>query len=134
VTAQPIEINVSFPPVTRATLRVYADASGDTNAAHTETEAAKSAGFDDVFAQGMLVMAYMGRAVTNAVSSDRLRMFSTRFIGITHLGDELRCSGASGEPFEQDGERRATLDLQMVNQFGDIKLTGRAVYSYEGER
>ncbi|BBD98395.1 dehydratase [Sphingobium amiense] len=131
MSARPLHIEESFPPITRATLAFYAGASGDVNEAHVDLDVARAAGFDDVFAQGMLVMAYMGRAVTNAVPPHRLRAFSTRFSGITHLCDALTCSGTSGEPFVEDGERRAAIDLEMKNQAGDIKLLGRAIFACE---
>jgi len=124
-------IDKTFPPVTRTTLALYSGASGDINAAHIDIDAARAAGFDDVFAQGMLVMAYMGSAVTDAVSPDRLRSLSTRFAGITNLGDILTCSGIASDPFEENGEMRASIDLEIKDQVGGVKLAGRAVYALE---
>ncbi len=126
-----LHIHASFPPITRATLAFYAGASGDVNEAHVDLDVARAAGFDDVFAQGMLVMAYMGRAVTDAVPPHRLRALSTRFAGITHLGDALTCSGTAGKAYEEDGERRVAIDLEMTNQSGDPKLVGRAIVAIE---
>jgi len=133
MTTKPLHIEQGFPPITRATLALYAGASGDTNAIHIDSDAARAAGFDDVFAQGMLVMAYMGRAITSAVPPHRLRSFSSRFIAITHLGDALKCSGTAGEPFEEKGERRIAIDLEMKNQAGEVKLVGHAVCACEQE-
>jgi len=45
-------------PITRTTLALFAGASGDHNKIHIDTDFAKKAGLDDVFAQGMLPMAY----------------------------------------------------------------------------
>lgn len=131
--SDPLHIQASFPPITRAALAFYAGASGDVNEAHVDLDVARAAGFDDVFAHGMLVMAYMGRAVTDTVPPHRLRALSTRFAGITHLGDALMCSGTVGEVFEEDGERRVAIDLEMKNQSGDLKLVGRAVVALEQE-
>ena len=124
-------IEQSFPPITRTTLALYAGASGDINAAHIDIDAARTAGFDDVFAQGMLVMAYMGSAVTTAVHPDRLRSFSSKFTAITRLGDILTCRGAAGPAFEEAGERRAAIDLEMTDQHGEVKLVGRVVCACE---
>ena len=52
-------------PITRSTLALYAGASGDHNPIHIDFDFAKEAGMKDVFAHGMLIMAYLGRAVTN---------------------------------------------------------------------
>jgi acyl dehydratase len=126
----PLQIEQSFPPITRTTLALYAGASGDINPVHIDVDAAHAAGFEDVFAHGMLVMAYMARAITGAVPPHRLRSFTTRFVAITHLGDALTCSGNGNEPFEEDGELRIALDLQMKNQHGEVKLIGRAICAF----
>ena len=47
----------AFRAITRTTLALYAGASGDHNPMHIDIDFAKKAGFPDVFAQGMLVMA-----------------------------------------------------------------------------
>ena len=76
-------VDKGFPRITRTTLALYAGASGDHNPMHIDIDFAKKAGFPDVFAQGMLVMAMLGQALTDAVRPDRLRSFSTRFVAIT---------------------------------------------------
>jgi acyl dehydratase len=128
-----IHIDRIFPPITRTTLALYAGASGDINAAHIDIDAARAAGFDDVFAQGMLVMAYMGSALTDAVRPGRLRSFSSKFTAVTHLGDVLTCKGQAGPVFVEEGERRAIVDLEIRNQHGEVKLTGKAVCTCERE-
>lgn len=133
MSSQPVRIEQDFPPITRASLALYAGASGDANTVHIDSDAARAAGFDDVFAQGMLVMAYMGRAVTDAVPLDRLRSFSTRFMSITRLGDRLTCTGNAGEAFQEGGERRVAIALEMKDQAGEVKLAGRAVCATDRE-
>ena len=64
-------VDKSFPRITRTTLALYAGASGDHNPMHIDIDFAKKAGFPDVFAQGMLVMAMLGQALTDAVRPDR---------------------------------------------------------------
>lgn len=116
-----------FPPITRATLALYAGASGDHNATHIDIDAARTIGFDDVFAQGMLVMAYAGQALTDVFSIRKLRSFHVRFVAVTQLGACLRCEGRPGVPYEESGERRIKMDLEVVDQHGDRKLSGFAV-------
>jgi acyl dehydratase len=55
------------PPISRATLALFAGASGDHNPIHIDLDVARSAGLDDVFAHGMLSMAYLGRLLTGWV-------------------------------------------------------------------
>ncbi|KYG22410.1 dehydratase [Bradyrhizobium sp. AT1] len=116
-----------FPPITRHTLALYCGASGDHNPIHVDIDFAKAAGFPDVFAHGMLVMAYLGQALTDAVPPSRLRHFSTRFVAITQLGAKLTCEGTVTELFAEAGERRARLALTTRDDRGEIKLEGSAI-------
>ncbi len=120
-------IEKSFPRITRTTLALYAGASGDHNPMHIDIDFAKKAGFPDVFAQGMLVMAMLGQAVTDVIRPDRLRSFSTRFVAITQLGAQIRCEGQVAEIIEVAGETRARLSLTAKDESGDIKLSGEAI-------
>ena len=76
-------------PITRSTLALYAGASGDHNPMHIDIDFAKQAGMDDVFAHGMLIMAYLGRSITNIISPSNLKSFSVRFCSITNVGDVI---------------------------------------------
>ncbi len=89
----------------------------------------KVSGYPDVFSHGMLVMALLGQALTDAVSPPRLRSFSTRFVAITQLGAELTCEGHVTELVEQNGERCAKLALTTKDQNGELKLAGEAIIS-----
>ncbi|HYD62218.1 MAG TPA: MaoC family dehydratase [Noviherbaspirillum sp.] len=115
------------PPISRHTLALYCGASGDHNPIHVDIDFAKQAGMDDVFAHGMLSMAYLGRLLTNWVPQQALCSYGVRFAAITHLGDAITCSGKVVEKFEQGGEKRVRLELTTANQAGDIKLKGEAV-------
>ena len=120
-------VHKDFPPITRHRLALYCGASGDHNPIHVDIDFAKQAGFPDVFSHGMLVMAYLGQALTDAVAPSRVRSFSTRFVAITQLGAELTCEGTVAEVFEEKGEKRARLALTTKDQNGDIKLAGEAI-------
>lgn len=118
---------IRFPPIDRTTLALFAGASGDHNPIHIDIDFARKAGMDDVFAQGMLPMAYLGRLLTGWAPQDRLRSFNARFAGITHLGDMLTCSGKVIERFARDGENLVRVEIQAANQHGEVKITGDAL-------
>jgi acyl dehydratase len=122
-----VVVGKSFPRITRTTLALYAGASGDHNPMHIDIDFARKAGFPDVFSQGMLVMAMLGQALTDAVRPDRLRSFSTRFVAITELDAKIHCEGTVAELLEADGEKRARLQLTAKDETGDTKLSGEAV-------
>ena len=117
-------------PITRHTLALYCGASGDHNPIHVDIDFARKAGMDDVFAHGMLSMAYLGRLLTDWAPQERLRSYGVRFAAITRLGDAVTCSGKVTEKFEQDGEQRIRVELTTTNQAGEIKLKGDAVIAF----
>jgi acyl dehydratase len=113
--------------ISRTTLALFAGASGDHNPMHIDIDFAKKFGMDDVFAQGMLSMAYLGRLLTNWVPQTALRQYGVRFGAITNLRDKITCSGKVLEKYEENGEKLVKLEVTAANQEGDIKLSGHAV-------
>lgn len=118
---------LTLAPINRTTLALFAGASGDHNAIHIDTDYARKAGMADVFAHGMLSMAYLGRLLAQWVDQRRLREFGVRFVGITHLGHQITCTGKVVETFEAEGERCIRVHIQTASQYGDIKILGEAV-------
>ena len=118
---------LQLPPVDRTTLALFAGASGDHNQIHIDIDYARKAGMTDVFAHGMLSMAYLGRLLTQWVDQRQLRQFGVRFTGITHLGHKITCTGRVVDRFEADGEQRVKLEIQTCNQYGETKILGDAV-------
>jgi acyl dehydratase len=116
-----------LPPVDRTTLALFAGASGDHNSIHIDTDVARRAGMSDVFAQGMLGMAWLGRVLSAWAPQSQLRRFDVRFQGLTHLGNAMRCSGRVAEKLNQNGERCVRIELQSANQFGQTKIVGEAI-------
>ncbi|MFC5521962.1 MaoC family dehydratase [Polaromonas jejuensis] len=115
------------PPISRLTLALYCGASGDHNPIHVDTDFAKAAGMPDVFAHGMLSMAWLGRVLTDWVPQASIRDFSVRFAAITQVGERITCAGRVVELLQQDGERRARVELSTTNQDGQTKLAGEAL-------
>ena len=113
-------------PITRSTLALYAGASGDHNPIHIDLDFAKESGMKDVFAHGMLIMAYLGKAVTNIVPQSNLKNFSVRFSSITNIGDILTCSGKVKKIDKNNSKKTIVLDLIVSDEFGDIKISGEA--------
>jgi acyl dehydratase len=118
---------LDMPPINRTTLALYAGASGDHNPVHIDIDFARKAGMVDVFAQGMLSAAYLGRLLTNWVPQQNIRSLGMRFLGITHLQHTVRCTGRIAEKFEAEGEARIRVEISAINQYGEIKIAGEAV-------
>jgi len=129
---QDITVGTELPalkinPTSRTTLALFAGASGDHNPMHIDIDVAKSAGLDDVFAHGMLSMAYLGRLLTDWVDPQAIRSYRVRFAAITPLHAKPTATGAITAIDHVDGERRATLNLTVTLDDGTVTLTGDAV-------
>lgn len=118
---------LELPPISRLTLALYCGASGDHNPIHVDSDFAESAGMPDVFAHGMLSMAWLGRALTDWVPQTAIRDYSVRFAAITQVHEKITCTGEIVDKFEQDGEHRVRLKLITANADGQVKLAGDAV-------
>lgn len=118
---------LQLPPVDRTTLALFGGASGDHNPIHIDLDFARRSGMPDVFAQGMLGMAWVARLITQWVPQSRLRQYDARFAGITHLGNVITCSGEVTELLELDGEACARVAVSSSNQFGQNKIVGEAI-------
>ncbi len=127
-----LEVGAELPqlraePISRTTLALFAAGSGDHNPIHLDIDVARSGGFDDVFAQGMLSMAFLGRLLTNITPQANIRDFRVRFAAITPVYGQPTCTARVVSIADVDGERRATLDLQVALADGTVTLIGDAV-------
>jgi acyl dehydratase len=110
-------------PISRTTLALFAGASGDHNPIHIDLDVAASAGLDDVFAHGMLSMAYLGRLLTSWVPQDRLRSFRVRFAAVTPVHGRPTCTAR----VMSTSRGLTTLELTVTLDDGTVTLTGDAV-------
>jgi acyl dehydratase len=122
VELEPLEL----APISRTVLALFAGASGDHNPMHIDIDAARVAGMDDVFAHGMLSMAYLGRAVSGWVDPAAIRSLGVRFTAITPVHGAPRCTGRVAALEDVAGERRARIELEMTLADGTVTLRGTA--------
>jgi acyl dehydratase len=105
----------------------YAGASGDFNPLHTdEVFTTKVAGYPSVFAHGMLTMGLTGTLLTDAIGDGTLRTFGVRFRSQVWPGDTLTATATITEVTKQDNETLVALDIETVNQKGEIVVSGTA--------
>ena len=117
--------------ISRTTLALFAGASGDHNPIHIDIDFAKSVGMDDVFAHGMLGMAYLGRFLTSIADQSNIRSYSVRFSSITQVGAKLKCTGKVKEITDTSAERLMKIELSATDQNNDVKLIGDAVIAFQ---
>lgn len=117
---------LSLPPVTRHLLALYLAGAHDESPIHVDIDVARASGFDDVIAQGMLSMAWLGRLLTDCVEQSAVASFECRFHSSVLLGDQLHCTCVVDEP-EQSAPKQKRLRLEARNQAGDLRTSGWAV-------
>ncbi|MEO7019695.1 MAG: MaoC/PaaZ C-terminal domain-containing protein [Ktedonobacteraceae bacterium] len=114
-------------PVTHLQLVRYAGASGDFNPLHTDAKIGEMIGTGGIIAHGMLIMGFVGQMLSDYVGPQTLKKFGVRFKGMTHLDDEITCTGTITEKYEENGEGRVAGKVQAADQSGDVKVTGTFV-------
>ena len=114
-------------PISRASLALYAGASGDHNPIHIDTDYTTQIGYPDVIVHGMLIMGYLGRILTDNINQSKILEYDVRFISVTNISDQLTCSGIVKTIREIDDKKEMELDLIVKNQFNDIKLNGYSI-------
>jgi acyl dehydratase len=119
--------SLTVAPISRTTQALFAGASGDHNPIHIDLDVARSAGLDDVFAHGMLSMAYLARLLTDRFPPERIRSYRVRFAAITPVHGQPTCTGRVTAV--ADGV--ATLDLAVTLPDGTTTLTGEATVSVD---
>lgn len=129
VTFDAIQVGDELPAIrqraiSRTTLALFAGASGDHNPIHIDIDFAKAAGMPDVFAHGMLNMAYLGHLLTAWVPQIAVREFSTRFVAITQIHAVVTCTG---RVVEKRGDNLVALEVEATDQNGEVKLAGKAL-------
>jgi len=114
--------------VSRTTLALFAGGSGDHNPIHIDSDVARAAGMDDVFAHGMLGMAHLGRLLTGNFPLHQLRSFTSRFTAITPVNAEPTCVGEVVSVTDS----LITVDVRVELPDGTATLVGQATLSPEG--
>ncbi|MEZ0481823.1 MaoC/PaaZ C-terminal domain-containing protein [Planococcus sp. SSTMD024] len=99
----------------------YSGASGDFNEIHTVPKVARSKGFKEPIAHGMLLMGWAAEAIEEWFPEKKLRKFTVRFVSMAHAGEAFVIEGI------------LTTDTSGELQIKDASGTGKLVGSFEME-
>lgn len=125
--------SLSHGPISRATLALFAGASNDHVSLHIDSDFAKSAGMDDVFAHGMLSMAYLAQLLTHWRPQADLLRWNVRFTAITPLYATVTSTGEIAEILEEDGRRVARIAVRTTTDAGVVTIQGEAFVAIDGK-
>lgn len=121
---------VVIDEVTPTHLVRYAGASGDFNPLHHNDEYAREHGYPGLFGHGMFSMGLTAKVVTGWFGPDSLREFGVRFTRQVWPGDQLTTTAVVTEVTAD----RASLDLETVNQKGEVVVAGDAIVSLQTDK
>lgn len=119
----------TFGPVTMTDIVRYQGASGDMVPMHHDDELARSAGYPASFSPGMLGAGWLAAYCTEQFGEETVRRFRTRFTQVVYRGDRLVASGEVVRLFEQDGEKRVELSIQLRKSDDTVVVDGSAEFS-----
>jgi acyl dehydratase len=127
-----LKVGDSLPTVTHEPLRrgdfaLFAGGSHDHMFLHIDSDFAKAAGMEDVFAQGMFSMAFLAQVFTDVMPQSRLKTWNVRFLAITPLFATVTCKGEVTEVFEEASERYARVKVSAEVDKGVQTIAGDAV-------
>jgi len=116
---------LSKGPVAKLQHVMNAGASGDFNPLHTDDDFARAVGMKDgVISHGMLIMGFVGQAITAWVPRKYLKKFGVRFAGMTKPGNTITITGKVTDKRQENGENLIFCEVVAQDENGDVKITG----------
>lgn len=113
-------------PLERRQFVEYGEAAMDANPIHTDEEFARQAGYESVFAQGMLGMGFLGQMLVENAGVGNVRRFKVRFSKITWPGETITCKGVVTRKYEEDGRRLVDVEIHTETGTGERRIEGTA--------
>jgi acyl dehydratase len=112
--------------LTRTDLVMYAGASGDFNPMHHDEVKAQASGLPSVFGHGMFSAGLLATSLTNYVGIGNLRRFQVRFVKQTWPGEVLVSRNTVTAKREEGGDRLVDFECELLNEDGEVKVSGEA--------
>ncbi len=119
--------SMEIDSISEDTLSKYAEASGDYNPIHLDCNYAKKIGLGGVIAHGMLIMAYLGRTLTENIKQDNILEYGVKFLSMVNIGDNLLCTGYVDDIMKKNSKTLLKIKLGVKDQNGDKKLDGYTI-------
>lgn len=111
----------------------YAGASGDFNPIHYDEPLAEMAGYDGVFAQGMLTAGIAAQSVSQWFGLANVDSYGVRFESQVWPGDTVTAVAEVTE-IDRDGDGATVeTEIAVTNDDGEVVLSGHATASVPAE-
>jgi acyl dehydratase len=113
--------NLTTPALTRTALARFAGAIDDYNPVHLDDKVATATGKSSVFAPATMIMAYIGRMLSNNLPNARISSYQLRALKFVWPGDVLTCRGVVVSRKDDVIE----IDVWADNQRGETVAKGQ---------
>ncbi len=128
------ELSTIEKTITQQQIERYADAAGDHNPIHLDTDFATGADFggarlEGTIAHGMMILAFVSEMMTAAFGEDWLRSgnLKVRFRGPVYPDETVTAFGSVKRVKAVDGAKELTCAVGVRKDNGDISISGDAV-------
>ena len=106
--------------------QAYGEASGDGNPMHTDEEYAQDLGYPTVFAQGMLIMAFAAKYVTDLAGVGSIRRIWSKFAKQVWPGETLLFTATVTRKYQEGDRKLVDLAVSGSNSEGEEKIASEA--------
>jgi acyl dehydratase len=106
--------------------QAYGEASGDGNPMHTDEEYAQDLGYPTVFAQGMLIMAFAAKYVTDLAGVGNIRRIWAKFAKQVWPGETLRFTATVKRKYREGDRKLADLEVSGSSTDGEERIVSEA--------
>jgi acyl dehydratase len=117
-------------PLTRTDFVRYQGASGDMNAIHHDETVARAAGYEAPLAVGMFHAGAMAAHAAAWLGPENVRRTRIRWSEQAWPGDVLTVTGEVTRTYEENGEKRADVELACARQTGGVAVKAWMTFAW----
>lgn len=114
-------------PISRLQIAQFAAASDEFSPLNLDEEMAKNAGFNSVYAPGLMSLGYIEAALRAFASNMKILSLSGTFQRLIWPGDSLIPKGLVIRRYQKHNEHRILFSLWCENQNSDVVMKGSSV-------
>jgi len=118
---------IERPPISRLQIAQFAAATDDFSPLNLDDELAKNAGFNGVYAPGLMTLGFIEEALKAFAGNMRILSLSGTFQRLIWPGDILSSKGLILRRYQKHNEHRIFFSLWCENQNKEIVMRGSSI-------
>ena len=118
---------VSRSPITRLQIAQFAAASDDFSPMNLDDEQAKAAGYNSVFAPGLMALGFAEETLKMFASNMKVLSLTGTFQRLIWPGDVLEIKGLVLRRYQKNSEHRIQMNIWCENQLKEVVMRGTCI-------